>query len=87
MKIKLPWKLTYVFCSAIMLALVIGYFYLTFHMKGYVERNLESTLKRQLLSGRDLVESRIRGRDMLAVTDTLADTIGAQQGVRVTLLA
>jgi two-component system phosphate regulon sensor histidine kinase PhoR len=70
-----------------MLALVIGYFYLTFHMKGYVERNLESTLKRQLLSGRDLVESRIRGRDMLAVTDTLADTIGAQQGVRVTLLA
>ncbi|HOY10808.1 MAG TPA: hypothetical protein PLB05_12155, partial [Candidatus Omnitrophota bacterium] len=73
MKIRLPWKLTFVFCSAIVFALVIGYFYLTFHMKKYVERNLENTLRYRLLAGRDLVESRLSGRDMPAMADALAD--------------
>ncbi len=86
MKIRLPWKLTFVFCSAIVFALVIGYFYLTFHMKKYVEGNLENTLRYRLLSGRDLVQSRLTDRTMLAMADPLADRIGTQQDVRVTLM-
>ena len=86
MKIKLHWKLTLIFCSAVTIGLVIGYFYLVGNLKGYVEHNLENTLRYQVLSGKDLIESRISGQNILTDADTLADKIGKQQEVRVTII-
>jgi len=86
MKIKLHWKLTLIFCSAVTIGLVIGYFYLVGNLKGYVEHNLENTLRYQVLSGKDLIESRISGQNILTDADTLAEKIGKQQEVRVTII-
>ena len=87
MKIKLHWKLTLIFCSTVMIGLFIGYFYLTSHLKGYVEGNLENNLRYRLLSGRDLVESYLDDRGMLLNADTIADRVGKQQDLRVTIIA
>jgi len=87
MKIKLHWKLTLIFCSAVIIGLFIGYFYLTAQLRGYVERNLENTLRHQLLSGRDIIESQISSQGMLIDADALADKIGKQQELRVTIIS
>ena len=87
MKIKLHWKLTLIFCSTVMIGLFIGYFYLTSHLKGYVEGNLENNLRYRLLSGRDLVESYLDDRGMLLNADAIADRVGKQQDLRVTIIA
>src|SRR3989338_1802151 len=87
MKIKLHWKLTFIFCSAVLLGVFIGYFYLVSHLKGYVEHNLENNLRHQLLSGRDFIESQISSQSMLSDTDALADKIGKQQNLSVTIIA
>jgi two-component system phosphate regulon sensor histidine kinase PhoR len=86
MKIKLHWKLTLIFCSAVIVGLIVGYGFLISHLKGYVERNLENNLKHQLLSGRDLIESQIGSQGMLSDADALADKIGKQQELRVTII-
>lgn len=87
MKIRLHWKLTFIFCLAIIFGLLIGYFYLVSNLKGYVEHNLENNLRHQLLSGRDFIESQISAQGMLFDADTIADNIGKQQELRVTIIA
>ncbi|MBF0570171.1 MAG: HAMP domain-containing protein, partial [Candidatus Omnitrophica bacterium] len=87
MKIKLPWKLTIVFCLAVLFGLSIGYFYLTSHLKSYLEANLESSLKRELFLSRGLLENRISDRGGLIDPDGLADRIGQELGVRATIVA
>ncbi len=86
MKIKLHWKLTLIFCSAVMLGIFIGYFYLAFHLKRYVEHNLENNLKLQILSGRDFIENQLISLNALRDADNLADKIGKQQELRVTII-
>ena len=86
MKIKLHWKLTLIFCSAVMIGLFIGYGFLVSHLKGYVEHNLETNLKHQILSGRDFLESQLSGQNMISDTDIIADRIGKQQELRVTII-
>ncbi|MGQ9810422.1 MAG: two-component system histidine kinase PnpS [bacterium] len=87
MKIKLHWKLTVIFCLAVVLGLLIGYFYLVGNLKGYVERDLEDKLNRQILLGRDFIESQLKEQDQVSEIDALADRIGEQLGLRVTIIS
>lgn len=87
MKIKLHRKLTVIFCLAVVLGLLIGYFYLVGNLKGYVERDLEDKLKRQILLGRDFIESQLKDQDQVSQIDALADRIGKQLGLRVTIIS
>ncbi len=86
MKIKLHWKLTLIFYSAVIIGLIAGYGFIIYHIKGYVERNLENNLKHQILIGRDLVESYLGNKNIFFDADALADKIGKQLELRVTII-
>ncbi|MBF0485717.1 MAG: HAMP domain-containing protein [Candidatus Omnitrophica bacterium] len=87
MKIKLPWKLTFIFCSAALVGLLAGYFYLTSHLKSYLDVNLENNLKRELAVARDFLETHLDDQGALTDAPKLADRIGKDLGVRVTVVA
>lgn len=86
MKIKLHWKLTFIFCLAVVLGLSIGYFYLSAHLKTQLENNLENNLKRQLSLAKDFLETYLNERGDVADADTFADRIGKELAVRVTII-
>jgi two-component system phosphate regulon sensor histidine kinase PhoR len=86
MKIRLHWKLTFIFCLAVMIGLCSGYFYLDAHLKTYVESSIEDHLHHQLLSGRDFLEERLNASQRPFDPQILAKKIGQQQQVRVTII-
>lgn len=86
MKIKLHWKLTIIFCSAVIVGLLVGYFYLTAHSKSYVENNLENSLRHQLFLSRELLDARLNNQNILTDADILADRLGKELKVRVTII-
>jgi len=81
MKLKLHWKLTLIFCSALTFCLLLGYFYIAGHLKNYFENNLTNNLRRQLMLSRDFIAGQ-----GLADADALADKIASDLGVRVTII-
>jgi|GEM_PF-4075606 len=88
MKIKLHWKLTIIFCIAIIFGLFIGYGYLIFNLNRYIEHNLEINLRHQILAGRDFLESCLNAQGLYSANiDAIADRIGAQQELRVTIIS
>jgi two-component system, OmpR family, phosphate regulon sensor histidine kinase PhoR len=87
MRINLPWKLTVVFGSAIIIGLLVGFFYLSFHLKTYLDSNLNASLRRELTLGRDFLETSLKDRDGLLDAPRLADRIGKNLGMRVTIIA
>ncbi len=86
MKIKLHWKITFIFCSAVVLGLFIGYFYLSTHLKTHLENNLENNLKRQLSLAKDFLETYLNEHGAVADTDMFADRIGKELAVRATII-
>lgn len=86
MKIKLHWKLTFIFCLAVVLGLFIGYFYLSTHLKTYLEDNIENNLKRQLSLAKDFLETYLSERGAVADADIFADRIGKELAVRATII-
>jgi len=87
MKIRLHWKLTFIFCLAVIIGLCSGYFYLNSHLKTYVEGSIEGHLRHQLLSGRDLLEEHLGESQADFDPQVLAKRIGQQQQVRVTVIS
>ncbi len=87
MRINLPWKLTAVFGSAIIIGLLVGFFYLSFHLNTYLDSNLNASLRRELALGRDLLETSLKDRGGLIDAPMLADRIGKDLGMRVTIIA
>ena len=83
MKLKLHWKLTAIFCSVIILGLFLGYFYLTAHLKTFLDQDLQTNLKREIYLTRDLVEARGGMSDV----QLLAHKISRESGLRVTIIA
>lgn len=86
MKIRLHWKLTFIFCLAVFLGLFSGYFYLASHLKIYVESSMEDHLRHQLLSGRDLLEEEMGASKASFDPQIFAKRTGQQQQVRVTII-
>ncbi|MDD5004902.1 MAG: ATP-binding protein [Candidatus Omnitrophica bacterium] len=87
MKIKLHWKLTFIFCFVVILAISAGYFYLDSHLKSYVENNLENNIKHELLLGKNLLENHLKDKTGLMDFQELALNIGNALGLRVTIIA
>lgn len=87
MRIKLHWKLTIVFCCAVILGLSVGYFYFASHLKKYIEQNFENNLKNRIFLAKDLVESQLNRQSLSSFADSLADNIGKQQNLRVTIIS
>jgi two-component system phosphate regulon sensor histidine kinase PhoR len=86
MKIKLHWKLTFIFCAAAFLGLLIGYVYLSNHLKSYLEDNLQKKLEYELALSKDFLESKITGSSPLEI-DALADQIGKDLNLRATIIS
>jgi len=86
MKIKLHWKLTFIFCSAVVIGLFIGYLYLSAQIKTHLENNLENHLKRQLSLAKDFLETYLNERGAVADIDVLADRIGRELNLRATII-
>ncbi|MDD5561693.1 MAG: ATP-binding protein [Candidatus Omnitrophica bacterium] len=87
MKIKLHWKLTFVFCLVVILAVSTGYFYLDSHLKSYIENNLENNIKHQLALGKDLLETNLKDKVTPADFQELALSMDKALGLRVTIIA
>jgi two-component system phosphate regulon sensor histidine kinase PhoR len=87
MIIKLHWKLTFIFCFAVILAISAGYFYLDFHLKSYVENNLENSLKHQLALGKELLATNLKDKTSSVDFQELAVNMGNALGLRVTIIA
>lgn len=87
MRIKLYWKITFVFCFVVILAITTGSVYLVSHLKSYAENNVAGTVKRQLSLSKDLLES--LQKNNLAPIDFQASAarIGNALGLRATIIA
>ncbi|MCM8782064.1 MAG: cell wall metabolism sensor histidine kinase WalK [Candidatus Omnitrophica bacterium] len=87
MKIKLHWKLTFIFCSVIVFGLLIGYFYLVPQLRLYFENSFQDNLKHQLFLGKHLLETHLVEEIRLTEeADTITDRIGKGLGIRVTII-
>jgi len=87
MKIKLHWKLTFIFCFVVVFAISAGYFYLDSHLKFYVESSLENNIKHQLALGKDLLETSLKDKTTPVDFQSLALQMGNALGLRVTIIA
>ncbi|MFA6217820.1 MAG: ATP-binding protein [Candidatus Omnitrophota bacterium] len=85
--IKLHWKLTFIFCFVVILAIASGYFYLDSHLKSYVENNFENNIKHQLTLGKELLETHLRDKRTPLDFHELALNMGNALGLRVTIIA
>jgi two-component system phosphate regulon sensor histidine kinase PhoR len=85
MRIKLYWKLTFIFCLAFILAITAGYLYLIFHLKSYVETSVANNIKHQLSLSREFLEG---SYDRTIPTDyqDAALKIGKALGLRATII-
>ena len=86
MKIKLSWKLTSIFCLIIFSVLSVVYFYISCHLRDYLEQRIQYNLKRDLLLNKDLLENELKDNIDSSDTPTLAKRIGGSLGVRATII-
>jgi len=86
MKIKLYWKLSFIFCFSVILSIAIGYLYLISHLRAYVDNNVASNIKHQLFLSRDLLESLQKSKSFID-NQASAVRIGKILGLRATIIA
>ena len=87
MKGKLHWKLTVIFCSTVLLGLLLGYFYLTIHLKSFLDHDLQNNLKREIFLSKGFIESQETGPLVVLEPHALAHRMSEQTGVRVTIVS
>jgi two-component system phosphate regulon sensor histidine kinase PhoR len=87
MRIKLYWKLTFVICIVLILAITAGYIYLLSHLKSYVENSVSNNVKRQLSLSKDLLESLSKDKVTQVDFQTSALRIGKVLDLRATIIA
>jgi two-component system, OmpR family, phosphate regulon sensor histidine kinase PhoR len=86
MKIKLHWKLTFIFCSAVLLGLLFGYAFLSSQLKTYLDANLQNNLRKELSLARDVVEQNLMDKRTLEDAQSLALRFSRDLGVRATII-
>jgi len=86
MRIKLHFKLTFIFCLAAVVGLLTGYFFLSSHLKNYLENNIQSNLKNQTMLVKDFLETHWEGKSGFHDADLLADRFGKELSVRITII-
>ena len=86
MRIKLHWKLTFVFCFVVLLAISSGYAYLITHLRSFVENNLQNNLKHELALSKSYLESSAGDKVNPVDFHPLALKIGKALGLRATII-
>ena len=86
MRIRIYWKLTFIFCSLVVLILTAAYFYLNNHLKTYVEIRIQDNLKKDLLLNKNIIDNELSQKINSADADDLAGRIGKSLGVRATII-
>ncbi len=86
MRIRIYWKLTFVFCSLIVVILTTTYFYLNNQLKTHVEIRIQDNLKKELFLNKNLIDNELSQKINSADTDDLANRIGQSLGVRATII-
>ncbi|MFA5363300.1 MAG: histidine kinase dimerization/phospho-acceptor domain-containing protein, partial [Candidatus Omnitrophota bacterium] len=87
MRIKLYWKLSFIFCFIVILAVTAGSVYLVSHLKSYVENTVAGNVKRQLFLSKDLLEALPKDKTFSADFQASAVKIGNILGLRATIIA
>ena len=87
MRIKLYWKLTFIFCFVVIVAITAGYLYLVTHLKSYVESTITAHVKHQLYLSKDLLESLQKDKINPVDFQASAARIGTILGLRATIIA
>ena len=85
MKIKLHWKLTIIFSISILIGFLFGYSYIIFYLQNYIEENLKTNLKKQILLGKEILETQF-DKELSFDIDKIADKMGKQQNLRITII-
>ncbi len=85
-KIKIHWKLTIIFCFVAILATSAGYFYLTSHLRSYIENNIPTNIKHQLALSKDLLETHLSDKTHTIAYQDIAVKIGQDLGLRATII-
>jgi len=86
MRIRIYWKLTFVFCSLIVIILTTTYFYLNNQLKTHVETRIQDNLKKELLLNKNLIDNELSQKINSADTDDFSNRIGQSLGVRATII-
>ncbi len=86
MKIKLYWKIAFIFCIVIILTITAGYLYLVPRLKSYVENNVTTNLKHQLFLSRDLLGALQNNRSSSVDFQEAASSIGRTLNLRATIV-
>lgn len=86
MRIRIYWKLTFIFCSLIVLILAGTFFYLNTHLKAYVETRIQDNLKKDLLLNKNLIDNDLSQKIAAGDTSDLANRIGQSLSVRATII-
>jgi two-component system phosphate regulon sensor histidine kinase PhoR len=87
MRIKIHWKLTFIFCSLVVLILTAVYFYINTYLKTYVEIRIQDNLKKELFLNKNLLDNELSQKINSADADGLADRIGKSLNVRATIIS
>jgi len=87
MRIKLQWKLTAIFCLIAIFILTTAYLYLNSRLKPFLQSDIEDHLKKELFLSRGFLESEFNGKPVGPEAAELADRIGQELGLRVTIIA
>ncbi|MCM8791110.1 MAG: cell wall metabolism sensor histidine kinase WalK [Candidatus Omnitrophica bacterium] len=87
MRVRIYWKLTFIFCSLILIILTAVYFYLNTNLKIYIETRIQDTLKKDLLLSKDFLDNELSQPISPAGANSLAKRIDAALGARATIIA
>lgn len=86
MRIKLHWKLTFIFCLLIITILIFVYAYLNSHLKNYLQQRIEYTLSNELSLSKNIIEDNL-GRPVPAHgLQDIAKRIERSLNLRVTVI-
>ena len=87
MKIKIHWKLTFIFCFVVILAISAGYFYQISYLKSYIENNISNNIKRQLFLGKDFLETALNDKTNMPDFQDVAVRMGHALELRATIIS
>jgi two-component system phosphate regulon sensor histidine kinase PhoR len=86
MKIKIHWKLTFIFCFVVILAISAGYFYQISYLKSYIENNISNDIRRELLLGKDFLETALDDKTNIIDLQDIAVKMGHALDLRATII-
>lgn len=86
MRIKLHWKLTFIFCLLIITILMFVYAYLNSHLKDYLQQRIEYTLSNELSLSKNIIEDSLERPTAAHELQDIAKSIERSLDLRVTVI-